>query len=90
MIRKYLIKFLNNIKLHNKFLIMYLFCVIIPLVITNALVFNSIYIKEYNNRVHELDDVASSYISTIDSALDYNVRIARAISGNQQLNAFLN
>lgn len=90
MIRKYLIKFLNNIKLHNKFLIMYLFCVIIPLVITNALVFNSIYTKEYNNRVHELDDVASSYISTIDSALEYNVRIARAISGNQQLNAFLN
>ena len=59
---------------------MYLFCVIIPLVITNALIFNSIYTKEYNNRVHELDDVASSYISTIDSALDYNVRIARAIS----------
>ncbi len=90
MIRKYLIKFLNNIKLHNKFLIMYLFCVIIPLIIANAIIFNSIYTKEYNNRIHELDNIASKYISTIDSSLNYNTRIARAISGNQQLNSFLN
>ena len=89
LIRKSLIKFLNNIKLHNKFLIMYVFCVIIPLVITDVLIFNSIYTKEYNSRVHDLDNVAAKYISTIDTTLVYNTRIARAIAGNRQLNDFL-
>lgn len=89
MIWKSLYKFLNNVKLHNKFLIMYLFCVLIPLFITDAIIFSNIYTKEHNNRIHELDNIATKYISTIDSNLVYNTKIAREISLNKQLNDFL-
>ena len=89
MIRKLLTKFLNNLKLHNKFVIMYVFCVIIPLVLTDAIVFFSIYEQEYNNRMYELENVANKYISTIESTVVYNARIARAICENEELNHFL-
>ncbi|MBO4688959.1 MAG: sensor histidine kinase [Clostridiales bacterium] len=82
-------KFLNNLKLHNKFVIMYVFCVIIPLVLTDAIVFFSIYEQEYNNRMYELENVANKYISTIESTVVYNARIARAICENEELNHFL-
>lgn len=84
-----LTKLLNNLKLHNKFLIMYVFCVITPLVITDAIVFYSIYEQEYNNRVYELENIANKYISTIESTVVYNARIARAICENEELNHFL-
>ncbi len=84
-----LTKLLNNMKLHNKFLIMYVFCVIIPLVITDAIVFYSIYEQEYNNRMYELENIANKYISTIESTVVYNARIARAICENEELNHFL-
>lgn len=89
MIRKFLTKLLNNMKLHNKFLIMYVFCVIIPLVITDAIVFLSIYKQEYNNRMFELENIANKYVSTIESTVVYNSRIARAICDNEELNHFL-
>ena len=89
MIRKSLIKLLNNIKLHNKFLIMYVFCVIVPLVITDAVVFNSIYSRERKSRINELDQTTAKYVSTIDAAIVRNTSIAASISKNQQLNQFL-
>ncbi|MBO4926932.1 MAG: histidine kinase [Clostridiales bacterium] len=68
---------------------MYVFCVIIPLVITDVLVLQSVYSQEYNAKRYELDSIASKYIANMQSTIDYNVSIARAISNNAQLVHFL-
>ena len=76
-------------KLHNKFLIMYVFCVIIPLIITDSVIFKAIYDQEYNSRLYDLDSVASQYISHLVNTFNYNASIARAICKNEEMNHFL-
>gem|GEM_PF-1601469 len=77
MIWKSLYKFLNNVKLHNKFLIMYLFCVLIPLFITDAIIFSNIYTKEHNNRIHEGGIIFESDIDHLKTSL-FKVQVAFA------------
>ena len=89
MVRKILLKLFNKMKLHNKFLIMYVFCVIIPLVITGSVILKSVYDQEYNARVYEMDSVASQYIASMRSSFEYTSSIARAMCKSEQLNHFL-
>lgn len=89
MVRKILLKLFNKMKLHNKFLIMYVFCVIIPLVITGSVILKSVYDQEYNARVYEMDSVASQYIASMRSSFEYTSSIARAMCRSEQLNHFL-
>jgi len=89
MLKRALDKFLNNLKLHNKFLIMYVFCVIIPLVITDTVIFVSIYTQENYRRHSEMRNVAYGYRNTINSVISYNASIVTAISENAGLKNFL-
>ena len=89
MIKKLLIKLFNKLKLHNKFLIMYVFCVIIPLFITDAVIVNAIYDREYDSKQYQLENIANQYISSMKSTFEYSARVARAFSGNHELYRFL-
>lgn len=89
MIKKLLIKLFNKLKLHNKFLIMYVFCVIIPLFITDAVIVRAIYDREYNSKVYQLENIANLYISSMKNTFEYSARMARAFSGNHELYRFL-
>ncbi len=89
MIQKVLTRFLNKLKLHNKFLIMYVFCVIIPLIITDAVVLRAVYKKEYDSRVYEMDKIAQQYSSYMSGVFSYNSNLAQAICDNQDFNHFL-
>ena len=89
MIKKLLIKLFNKLKLHNKFLIMYVFCVIIPLFITDAAIVRSVYDREYNSKEYQLDNIANQYISSMKSSFEFSARVARAFSGNHELYRFL-
>ena len=68
---------------------MYIFCVIIPLIITDAIVFYSIYTQEYNRRRYEMENIAQSYQNTFTSIVSYDANIASAISANNSLKRFL-
>ncbi|MBP5493164.1 MAG: histidine kinase [Clostridiales bacterium] len=89
MLKRMLTKLLNNMRLHNKFLIMYFFCVIIPLVITDSVVLLAVYRQEYNERLYSMDYVAGRYQSDIQSVVNYEANIARAVCENPELNQFL-
>ena len=89
MFKRSLLRFLNNLKLHNKFVIMYIFCVIIPLVITDTIVFYSMFSKEYNNRRFEMNNVAIGYQNVMSSMINYDINIINAISENKALRQFL-
>lgn len=89
MIKNALMRFLNNLKLHNKFLIMYVFCMIIPLIITDSVIFYSIYRQEYNTKMNELMTTARGYQNEITGIVRYDANIVQAICDNPGLKNFL-
>ncbi len=89
MIKKALIRFLNNLKLHNKFLIMYVFCMIIPLILTDTVIFYSIYQQEYNLKMNELKNTAIAYQNEMTSIINYDAKIVQAICDTPALRQFL-
>ena len=68
---------------------MYVFCVIIPLFITDAVIVNAIYDREYDSKQYQLENIANQYISSMKSTFEYSARVARAFSGNHELYRFL-
>ncbi|MCQ2482963.1 MAG: hypothetical protein MJ153_05720 [Clostridia bacterium] len=82
-------KILYNARLNRKFLIVYICCVIIPLVATDSLIFYGLLTAEANNRENERVNEAIAYQNIIISAMEYDSVIARAASKNSSLNEFL-
>ena len=68
---------------------MYIFCVIIPLIITDTVIFYSLYTKEYNRRKYEMYSVAQGYQNAISTIISYDASIVHAISVNGGLKKFL-
>lgn len=87
--KKFVKNILYNLKLNKKFLIVYVCCVIIPLIITDALVFNGVLDTEITNRRYDRENEAIAYENFIINAIEYDSIIARAASANRSLNQFV-
>lgn len=87
--RKFIRNIIYNLKLNKKFLIVYVCCVIIPLIITDAVVFNGLLTAEMNNRRYDRENEALAYKNLIISSIQYDEIIARASSANRSLNQFV-
>ena len=56
---------LGNLKLNRKFLVMYLMCVIIPLVTTDFIVLRSMYTAEINDERFYRESEVEAYIAVV-------------------------
>ncbi|RXJ02075.1 sensor histidine kinase [Anaerobacillus alkaliphilus] len=69
---------LNNIKLRNKLLILYISCVFLPIVLTNIAFYQVTMTNIKNQKMHDvqlvLDQVTSEFITTIDQAVGVATR----------------
>jgi len=82
--------FFGRLKLNKKFLLMYVFCVILPLVITDALLFRSVFEAELTNQKHYRETAIESYYNYLADLLSYDNTVAKAIDLNKTLNTFIN
>ena len=82
--------FFGRLKLNKKFLLMYIFCVILPLVITDALLFRSVFEAEITNQKHYRETAIESYYNYLADLLSYDNTVAKAIDLNKTLNTFIN
>lgn len=82
--------FLSRLKLNKKFLIMYIFCVIMPLVITDALLFRSVFETELRNQHYYRENAIEAYSNYLEDLLSYDDTVATAIDLNKNLNSFIN
>lgn len=82
--------YIGNIKLNKKFLLMYVFGIILPLVITDAFLFQSIYEAELGNQRSYRDNAIDAYATTLRDILEYDSDVATAIDLNKELNTFIN
>ena len=81
--------FFSRLKLNKKFLLMYVFGVILPLVITDAVLFRSVYEAELGNQRNYRKNAIDAYSNHIQSILEYDANVATAIDLNKDLNSFI-
>ena len=82
--------FLGKLKLNKKFLIMYIFCVIMPLVITDVILLKSVYEAEFSNQTFYREKAIEAYKNYLDELLSYDHTVSTAIDINKNLNTFIN
>lgn len=80
----------GSLKLSKKFLLMYIFGIIIPLVITDVFLLKSIYETELKNQAFYRENAIESYNSYFDNLLKNDSAIASAFDLNKSLNTFMN
>ena len=81
--------FFSRLKLNKKFLLMYIFGVILPLIITDAVLFRSVYEAELGNQRNYRKNAIDAYSNHIQSILEYDANVATAIDLNKDLNSFI-
>ncbi len=81
--------FLNNMNLNKKFMVIYVFCVIFPLVFTDGFVFRALLNEENTNYRFSRQSAIQMYKSEIVSTYDYDTMIARAMDENLVISSFL-
>lgn len=81
--------YFSQLKLNKKFLLMYVFAVILPLVITDALLFGKVYSTERNNQANDRRNAAEAYAKYMKDLLEYDSTVGTAIDLNKDLNTFI-
>lgn len=80
---------LNRIKLRNKFLILFFFCVILPILVTDSFIMFAVYNKEVQSINYELGYVAGVYRNYFENMLEEDMMLANSMDMNVKINDFL-
>lgn len=80
---------LNNLKFNQKFLVIYVCCVIFPLIITDGLILNAFIKAELNDRRYDRESEANAYRDYIFNTVEYDEVIANAVEQNASFNEMI-
>ena len=80
----------GSLKLSRKFLLMYIFGIILPLIITDAFLIRSIYDAEVKNQSFSRENAIDSYANYFENLLKNDASVASAFDLNKSLNSFIN
>lgn len=84
------VNFLGKQKLNRKFLLMYVFCVLLPLILTDTFLFRSVFEAEYASQAHNRDIAIEAYTNYLVNLTSYDEKVSEAIDINKNLNTFIN
>ena len=79
----------NNIELKTKMAIVYIACILIPLVVTDSFILYTVNVKEKQQIMQQDKEVADSVQALLNDFISYSETISSGISRNSQINAFL-
>ncbi|MBR4430176.1 MAG: histidine kinase [Clostridiales bacterium] len=85
-----IVNFLGKQKLNRKFLLMYVFCVLLPLILTDTFLFRSVFEAEFSSQAHYRDNAIEAYTNYLDNLTSYDEKVSEAIDINKNLNTFIN
>ena len=80
---------LNNISLKRKLIFMYLFCVMLPLIISDGAVVFSVLSADLKARHQKMDNVAEAIKYSMTTAVESAVDLTQVVYGNRYVNEFL-
>lgn len=76
-IRNKLDKYLNNLKIKKKLFLLYFYCVMLPLVLTDAVILGITIRDEYDAKQEMLRNAVSSVMYNLNSAVENAVTISK-------------
>ena len=85
-----MIRYLNNLKLGQKFRLLFLVGVLIPMVITDWMILSNIIEADKTNRRNEMEKCADAVEYALQEHLEYPVTIAHNLYKSQVMEDFLN
>ena len=90
MLKVALSNYFGRLKLNKKFLLIYIICVILPLVMTDTFLFHSVFEAELKNQSYTRETAIEGYLNYIDNSMQYDANVASAIDLNKNLNRLIN
>ena len=81
---------LNNLKIKKKLFLLYFYCMILPLVLTDAVIIGLIVKREYDTRQETSRGIVSAVKYSLNSAAEETVMLSKNIYFNKYINEFLN
>ena len=81
---------LDNFTVKRKLLIVYVFCMIVPLVITDSVILGIVLMSEQRARLHEMENIANAVEYNLLSEADSASKYAKSIYISKYLDNFLN
>ena len=81
---------LDNFTVKRKLLIVYVFCMIVPLVITDSVILGIVLKSEQRARLHEMENIVNAVEYNLLSEADSASKYAKSIYINKYLDNFLN
>ncbi len=85
----FLVSKLNNISLGKKLMVMQIFCVLIPLLLTDSVILGLIVNSEKKESLQEMNKIADSVKYTISDSLENARILSQNIYGNRYVNQFM-
>ena len=83
-------QYMNNIKLSRKLTILYVFCVLLPLVVTDSVVLYIVLNAENAKQQHAMESEASAIQYSLTNSIDYAAATAKQIYMNEYIEKYLN
>ncbi|HAF25786.1 MAG TPA: signal transduction protein [Lachnospiraceae bacterium] len=89
-LKEKIIRYLNSLKLNRKLNLLFTFCVLIPMAITDAVILGSVYRSVEHDVEAELSQTASAVEYTLQNQMEYPASIAHNLYKSRVIEEFLN
>ena len=86
---KVLERYMDNLSIKKKFIQLYIFCVLLPLIITDSVVLYIVDSMESQRQYHEMANVANAVSYNISALVENAGEIAKSMYTNRRMNTFL-
>ena len=81
---------MNDFNVKKKLIIIYVFCVIIPLVLTDSIILYILYDVEKKEQLHESENLANAVKYNLEYTFEEVVKEMNDIYVDSEINSFLN
>lgn len=81
---------LNNARIQKKLYMLYIVCVLVPIIVTDTVIIGVVVAGEKRTIQQEMQNVASAVSYSLDNTIDTAVNLSKNIYANKYINQFLN
>ena len=82
-------KTLDNLPLSRKLMLLYICCVLLPLILTDSIIFSLVIKAEQSSSQHEMENIAEAIHYTLINRMDNAANLSLNIYSNKYINEFM-
>lgn len=83
-------QYMNNISLSRKLTLLYVCCVLLPLVVTDSVVLYIVVNNQHTKQQHAMENTASAIQYSLTNSIEYAAATAKQIYMNEYIERYLN